>query len=386
MHKDLENRKVDCQRQATIESQGNELILSGDWTWQCIAEELLNHPPLLTLKPKKTPLLKINAQRIEHFDSIGAYYLTKLVHLLEKKKIQTEIIHIADNHQALYSLALKDADFSTESKSRSISPFDVAQRIGFRTRNYFYDSIKFFAFVGEVTLSSWQMARTPWKVRWRLIFDIVFSAGYQAVGIICLLAFLIGIVLAYQIGGQLLQYGANIFIVDLLGISLLREFAPLISAIIVAGRSGSAFAAQIGTMKVQEEVDALRTFGISPVTRLVLPRIIGLIIALPLLTIMANIASVFGGMVMSKAYLGLGYVEFIIQFGKSISFDTYMVGLVKTPVFALLIAAIGCYRGLRVRGDSASIGEETTNSVVYSIFLIIIADALFSILFSMAGI
>jgi phospholipid/cholesterol/gamma-HCH transport system permease protein len=230
-----------------------------------------------------------------------------------------------------------------------------------------------------------KVIRTPWNISGRLILDIIYSTGYQAIGIITLLAFLIGVVLAYQMGGQLIAYGANIFIVKLLGLSLLREFAPLITSIIVAGRSGSAFTAQIGTMKIQEELDALRTFGISPIERLVLPRLCGLIIALPLLVVLADISSVIGGMIMSKVYLGISYGEFISQFHTDISFYTYFIGLIKTPVFALIIASVGSYRGFCVHGHASSIGEETTKSVVYSIFLIIIADAIFSILFSSAG-
>ncbi len=376
MHKDPENRFIDFKK-ATIIPSGNTLVLLGDWTWCCLSEQILDN-----LYINKN-IENIDARKIASLDSSGAFFITQILKRFSKAN---QILHIELNekHQSLYELIAKNTHSKIKEK-RAFSPFDIAYRIGAGTSQIFRDLFYFLGFIGEVAETTIQGAKAPWKLRGKLVFDIIYSAGYQAVGIICLLAFLIGVVLAYQIGGQLLQYGANIFVVNLLGISLLREFAPLITAIIVAGRSGSAFAAQIGTMKVQEEVDALRTFGITPIGRLVLPRIFGLLISLPILVIFADIASVFGGMVMSKAFLGLGFGDFLSQFAQNISFSTYMIGLVKTPVFALIIASVGCYRGLNVRGDAASIGEETTKSVVYSIFLIIIADAIFSILFSFAG-
>ena len=376
MHKDPQNRKNLCNP-AIINISRNTIELSGDWSWHCLDENIVKDS---TLDSKIT---FIDASTIGHMDTTGAFFIAKLIKALKDKKCQPQI-KLSSKHETLYGLVTENISFEVAHED-DFTTFDTAYRIGFRTTRYVHDFIQFLGFLGEITDSSLRIVKTPWKVRWRLIMDIVYSTGYQAIGIICLLAFLIGVVLAYQMGGQLLTYGANIFIVNLLGISLLREFAPLITSIIVAGRSGSAFAAQLGTMKVQEELDALRTFGIPPIGRLVLPRIIGLLIALPLLVVLADIASIVGGMIMSKAFLGLSYTEFLTQFGNSISFNTYMIGLVKTPVFALIIATVGCYRGLCVKGDAASIGEETTKSVVYSIFLIIIADATFSILFSMAG-
>lgn len=376
MHKDLQNRKSLCDPAIINVSEGT-ITLSGDWSCHFIDENIIKDSKLdLNIK-------FVDASAIGRMDTTGAFFIAKLIMALNDKQSQPQI-KLSSKHKTLYELVTENLSFEVEHKD-DFTTFDTAYRIGFRTTRYVHDFVQLLGFLGEITDSSLRIIRTPWKVRWRLIMDIVYSTGYQAIGIICLLAFLIGVVLAYQMGGQLLTYGANIFIVNLLGISLLREFAPLITSIIVAGRSGSAFAAQIGTMKVQEELDALRTFGIPPIGRLVLPRIVGLLIALPLLVVLADIASIAGGMIMSKAYLGLSYTEFLTQFGNSISFNTYMVGLVKTPVFALIIAAVGCYRGLCVKGDAASIGEETTKSVVYSIFLIIIADATFSILFSMAG-
>ena len=191
-----------------------------------------------------------------------------------------------------------------------------------------------------------------------------------------------GIVVAYQGADQLRQYGANIFVVDLVGLSMLREFAPLITAIIIAGRSGSAYAAQIGTMAVTEEIDALMTLGISPQELLVLPKVIALIIVLPLLTMFADILGVFGGMIMASQQLGVGFVEFLDRFAKAVSPTAFMIGIGKAPVFAAIIAMVGCYQGFKTKGGADSVGRQTTRSVVQSIFLVIVADAIFSVAFS----
>jgi phospholipid/cholesterol/gamma-HCH transport system permease protein len=193
---------------------------------------------------------------------------------------------------------------------------------------------------------------------------------------------LLGVVVAYQSADQLRHYGANIFVVDLIGISMLREFAPLIAAIIIAGRSGSAYAAQIGTMSVTEEIDAMHVLGIVPIEMLVLPKLIGMVISLPLLTVWADMLGVFGGMLTAKAQLDVSFVDFVARLVKAIEMTTYTVGLGKAFVFAIIITMIGCFQGFRTKGGADNVGRQTTRSVVQSIFLVIVADALFSVLFS----
>ena len=219
-------------------------------------------------------------------------------------------------------------------------------------------------------------------MRWRAILHNIQTAGFSALPIVGLLSFLLGIVVAYQGAEQLRRYGANIFVADLVGLSMLREFAPLITAIIVAGRSGSAYAAQIGTMAVTEEIDAMRTIGIAPIDLLVLPKILALLIALPLLTVYADVLGVFGGMIMARAQLGVGFEDFLERLLSAITLTDYLIGIGKAPVFAAIIAVVGCFQGFRTHGGADSVGRQTTRSVVQSIFLVIVADALFSIVFS----
>ncbi|MFO7640787.1 MAG: ABC transporter permease, partial [Candidatus Competibacteraceae bacterium] len=191
--------------------------------------------------------------------------------------------------------------------------------------------------------------------------------------------------IAYQGGEQLKFYGANIFIVELVALTLLRELAPLITAIIVAGRTGSSYTAQIGTMRITEEVDALRTIGIPPMDLLVLPKLLALIIALPLLTVFADIFSVFGGMIVARAFLEVSFTEFLDRFAQVVTLTSFLLGVGKAPVFAAIIALVGCYQGFQVRGGADSVGRHTTISVVQAIFLVIAANALFSVVLGGVG-
>jgi len=222
-------------------------------------------------------------------------------------------------------------------------------------------------------------------LRWRPILFNIRSAGFDALPIVGLLSFLIGIVVAYQGADQLRKYGANIFVADVVGLSMLREFAPLITAIIIAGRSGAAYAAQIGTMSVTEEIDAMRTLGIAPLDLLVLPKILALVVALPLLTVFADVLGVFGGMIMARAQLQVGFGDFLDRFVKAVGVTDYLLGIGKAPVFAAIIVVVGCFQGFRTKGGADSVGRQTTRSVVQAILFVIIADSLFSIAFSALG-
>ena len=261
-------------------------------------------------------------------------------------------------------------------------PAPVLERIGRRAAASYREFLARLSFVGETALALARSIAHPARLRWRPILYNIRSAGFDALPIVGALAFLIGIVVAYQGANTLRQYGANIFIVDLIGLSMLREFAPLVTAIIIAGRSGSAYAAQIGTMSVTEEIDAMRTVGISPLEMLVLPKVIALAIVMPLLTVYADALGVFGGMIMSRSQLGVGFEEFLERFVKAVSITDYMIGIGKAPVFAAIIALVGCYQGFRTKGGPDSVGRQTTRSVVEAIFLVIVVDSLFSIALS----
>ena len=243
-------------------------------------------------------------------------------------------------------------------------------------------ALKGVAFVGEATVQLFRALRRPSLVRWQALFHSLELDGFRALPITGLLAFLMGVVIAYQGAEQLRQFGANIFVVDLVGISLLREIAPLIVAILIAGRSGSAYAAQIGTMKVTEELDAVRTLGLSPMQLLVLPRVFALVIAVPLLTVYADIIGVIGGALIAFNQLNVSGVEFVERFEEAVALRHFFIGIGKAPCFAIIIALVGCYQGFQIRGSVDDVGRRTTIGVVQSIFLVIVFDAMCSIVFS----
>jgi phospholipid/cholesterol/gamma-HCH transport system permease protein len=242
------------------------------------------------------------------------------------------------------------------------------------------------AFIGEGALATLFLVAHPAQIRWRALLHSVQMDGFNALPITALLTFLMGVVIAYQGAEQLKYFGANIFVVDLVGIAMLREIAPLLTAILVAGRSGSAYTAEIGTMRVTEELDALRALGIAPLSLLVIPRAMALMLVLPLLTVFADIVGVAGGMLIAWGQLGITVTEFLERFNYAVVVRQFFIGIGKTPVFALIIALVGCYQGLQVTGGVDSVGRQTTISVVQAIFLVIVSDSIFSVLFSWWGI
>ncbi len=261
------------------------------------------------------------------------------------------------------------------------------ERIGRATVHGGQQALGIMGYVGRVTVEVTEAIYHPrGNLRVAALFHQVEETGINALPIVGLLSFLIGIVLAYQGADQLRRFGAEIFTINLLGVGLLREIAGLITAIIIAGRSGSAFTAQIGTMRVNEEIDAMQTIGINTVDALVLPRVLGLIIALPFLTFFADMMGMIGGAVMCYFDLGITLPVFLRQLQEAISLNTFLVGLIKAPVYAGIISMVGCYEGLQVERNAASVGKLTTRSVVESIFLVIVFDAAFSIMFSILGI
>ena len=378
MHKDADCKYLDKDI-ATLSYKEGVITLSGKWCWQTIQESIINELPDINSEQ-----VIIDGEKIAYLDTTGAYFIEKLLNSKLPPETITKL-KFKDQHYKIIDI-IKNKNIFEDKEIKKHRSFSRAYRVGLSTTQYMKDFLNLINFIGLISIDVCQKLKRPSFSNVSSIIEVIGSAGMQGIAICSLLCFLIGVVLAYQMGLQLQQYGASIFIVNLLGISLWREFAPLITAIIVAGRSGSAFAAQIGTMKVQEEVDALQTFGISPISRLVMPRIIGLCIALPLLVVLSDIASMFGGMVASNIFLGIGYMEFLQELGRSLSTSNYIIGLVKAPFFAIIISTVGCYRGLMVKGNAASIGQETTKSVVYGIFLIILTDAFFSVFFSSIGI
>ena len=248
------------------------------------------------------------------------------------------------------------------------------------------DMIGALAFLGRLSITALRSLPHPKGLRPISIARHVYDTGITAMPIVALIAFLISVIVAYMSAQQLRSFGAEIFVADLVAIGVLRELGVLLTAIIVAGRSGSAFAAEIGSMQLNEEVDALRATGVDPFQALVLPRVLGLVISLPLLTVVADLVGLAGGAVLCAFLLHMPLDQYFHQVSQSISATTFWVGIIKAPVFAVLIAMAGTHRGMQVRGSSRELGRLTTVAVVQAIFLVILADALFAVLFMEMGI
>jgi len=361
--------------EASLALTGDTVRCSGNWTLDGIST--LERP----LEKFSWPQAIIfDGSAIETMDSAGAWLLFRTQQALEKAG--HSVILQGFRHTDLLHLVKKYAVQSTTPPSSH----NVLEKIGRNTCQAFNNLIDFLAFVGESFVVLLRALLSPSRIRWQALFANLYSAGFTALPIIGLLAFLTGVVLAYQGGSQLSQYGANIFIVDLVGITLLRELAPLLTAIIVAGRSGAAYTAQIGTMRVTNEIDALRTLGIAPMELLVLPKLLALIILMPLLSAFADIVGILGGMLIANFSFGVSVTDFLDRLPEAVSLTNYLVGIGKAPVFAAIIALVGCYQGFQVSGGADSVGKQVTVSVVQAIFLVIVVDALFSILFNWLGI
>lgn len=329
------------------------------------------------------PVQTVDASGIAGMDTGGAWLLQQLIVSLKQSARNVSLIGLRHEHQRLLQLVPD----SRKGQRPAIPPTPgILEKTGRLAWAHAEQALSLLAFIGEVNIYALRSIAHPSRIRWQPFLSNLQTAGINALPIIGLLIFLVGVVLAYQGGTQLRLYGANIFIVELVTLTMVRELAPLMAAIIIAGRTGSAITAQIGTMQVTEEIDALRTLGIPPMEQLVLPKILALILALPLLTVFADMVGIFGGMVMAHIFLAVEIREFAERIPEVVPLSSFLIGVGKAPVFAVIIATVGCFQGFRVRGGAESVGQHTTASVVQAIFLVIIADAVFSILFSWLGI
>ena len=365
---------------AIAQPTSTDLALSGCWTARGIGT-IENQ--LEAVRVAASTEVIADGSRVAALDTAGAWILQKLLLRLHGEGVNVTMRGLRPEFSKLLGVVAQQVEeLAGNPTPVAKPPPGLLENIGRSVEGFFQQTLALLRFVGETAVAFAGCITHPARFRWRPILYNIRTAGFDALPIIGLLSFLLGIVVAYQGADQLKKYGASIFVADLVGLSMLREFAPLMTAIIIAGRSGSAYAAQIGTMAVTEEIDAMRTVGIAPLELLVLPKVMALVIALPLLTLFADVLGVFGGMIMAKTQLGISFNEFLDRFVKAVSITSYLVGIGKAPVFAVIISMVGCFQGFRTRGGADSVGRQTTRSVVQSIFLVIVADALFSVAFN----
>lgn len=355
--------------------QTDDLCLKGRWTISTLPEIERELPEG---KFKNCIKIVISGAGLEDFDTSAAWYLNDLVIRLQGRGIVVRMAGFQEKHRRIYD-RISGLPHEREPSKKQPDPLTGAViAAGERAAALWRDCYQGVGFLGALL--------HPHRLRLRSVVFHINEVGIKAIPIIALMAFSIAFVMGYQGAFQLQKFDATIYTVDLVVLSTLREMGVLITAIMVAGRSGSAFAAQIGTMKLNEEVDALRTMGVSPFEALVLPRILAILIALPLLTIIADMMGLFGGYIFSSSYLGYSYVQFLSRMQEAADMQQFYVGLSKAPVFAVLIGIAGCMQGLQAAGSAEDVGRKTITAVVQSIFLVIVADAVFSVIFTKLGI
>lgn len=353
-----------------------QIECSGDWVVAKIANVSKQFDYFKYVAPAT---VSVNASKIRALDTAGAWALAELLAQLKSAQKKAKLTGLNPEHQALYTLIAAEKNKLTTPPAPE--SHNWLYRLGESTVIKWNEALSFLAFLGEMTVEVIHVLLHPRQIQWRSFLNIIDLAGFRALPIIALLLFLIGVVICYQTGIQLKNYGADMYIVSLTGVAVLQEFGPMITAIILAGRTGAAFTSQLGSMKVNQEIDALRTMGLSSMNMLVIPRFFGLLVVLPLLTVWADIFGILGSMLMARHVLGFSYSAYLINFPHEVRFTTYLIGMSKTPVFAMIIATVGCFQGFQVGFSADSVGLQTTRSVVQAIFLIIIVDAAFSVLF-----
>jgi phospholipid/cholesterol/gamma-HCH transport system permease protein len=354
------------------------LVLMGAWT----VHQLQQVPNVALNDAQAKPKTIFLKSEMTAFDSAAALVLARWLSQWRAAGLTVDVSALSLREREL--LALLDARLVDDAPVpvRALPPI---ARLGKTMVAQWTEAQNFLAFLGELVWRGGPLALFFWRIRWRAVVAEIDAAGVRALGIVGLLSFMIGMVMAYQGGATLASYGANVLIVNLVGIITLRELGPLLAAIIVAGRTGSSYTAQLGTMRITEEIDALRAIGLSPFELLVFPKVIALMIALPLLSMFANLMGLLGGAVVANYGFGVSFSVYFERIPQVVNLTTLWLGLIKTPIFAIVIALIGCMQGLRVRGSAAEVGRATTISVVQAIFMVIVIDAAFSVLYNLMG-
>jgi phospholipid/cholesterol/gamma-HCH transport system permease protein len=366
--------------------EGGTLVLKAAGQWLVVTASEIDRR-LRGLQVPRGQRVTIDLAGVDRLDTAGAWLVLRTQHELAALGHQVELRNLRPNFAPLIEqlhaggLVRSAADHHPTPSHHTLAGF--VARIGAITLGIFGRAHDMVSFFGLVCLTIAELLTRPRRLRFTSMVAQMEQTGVNALPIVGLLSFLIGVVFAYQGSDQLRRFGAEIYTVNLLGIAILRELGVLLTAIIIAGRSGSAFTAQIGTMRVNEEVDALRTLGLDPIEVLVIPRLFGLLLTLPMLALYADFMGLLGGCLMSWAALNISIPQFLTQLQSALSQWTFWIGIIKAPFFAAIIALTGCYEGFKVSRSAESVGQLTTLSVVESIFLVIVIDAGFSILFSL---
>lgn len=368
------------------QSNGSALELhpSGSWTAAHVAamENLLK-----AAKPQlqHATAITVDLVDVQELDTLGAWLIEKIAHRTSHLILSAAIIGVADNYAGL----INEVSKVNRTKPKQLpQPNPIAAKLdhlGRATLSATDDVAAFLQMLGALCVATLHVLRRLPTLRLTSLTYQFYCVCWQAIPIVVLITFLIGAIIAQQGIFHFRKFGADSYVVDMVGILVLRELGVLIVAIMVAGRSGSAYTAELGSMKMREEIDALSTMGLDPIDILILPRIVALICALPILTFIGSMAALYGGGLVAWFYGGMSPTIFIARLHEAVSVTSFEVGMIKAPFMALVIGIVACSEGLQVKGSAESLGKRTTSSVVKSIFLVIVLDGLFAIFFASVG-
>ena len=359
-----------------IDESGNaaRLLIEGSWLVSTVGEIDQD------VRALDADVAEVDFSQVLELDTVGAYLAWSVA-----DRHGAELVGMDDRTQRMVEAVRSDEGSASVKAERLPVWTRVPEQVGTMVTGFGRNTVSLVGFLGAVLSAFGSVALRPRRFRVKALVRQMELVGVSALGIIGLMSFLIGIVIAQQGAAQLAQFGAEIYTINLTGRLSIRELGVLMTAIMVAGRSGSSFAAQIGTMKLTEEVDAMRTIGISPVEALVLPRIMAAVLMMPLLGGYAAVMAIIGGAFVSSLTLGIPFMTFLVRVQEVVPMYDVWVGLIKAPLFGLIIALAGCFQGMQVKDNSEQVGIRTTTAVVQAIFAVIVLDAFFAVLFSEVG-
>ena len=361
-----------------------ELRPGGSWTAANVTT-LERLADAVTPQLDRSEFVKVDMAEVRELDTLGAWMLEKMSRRAMSAGHRVEMVGVADNYTGLIE-EVRQVNRHNPAPAPARNPVVVkVDEIGRSAVGAAEDLTLFLQMLGSLFLAIFGVLRRPKSLRLTSLVYQLYKVGWQAIPIVVLITFLIGAIIAQQGIFHFRKFGADSYVVDMVGILVLRELGVLIVAIMVAGRSGSAYTAELGSMKMREEIDALSTMGLDPVEVLILPRVVALVCALPILAFIGSMAALYGGGLVAWFYGGMGPAIFIARLHDAVSVTHFEVGIIKAPFMALVIGIVACSEGLRVKGSAESLGRQTTTSVVKSIFLVIVLDGFFAVFFASIG-
>lgn len=385
-HRQISEQSVSGEPVLTGTVHGEELELeaAGSWT----ADHARDLEPMIDAATAGRPTVHrvaINMAAVDHIDTFGAWLLERLVRSWRASGCETSVVGLPQHYQGLLAEVRNANRDPPPPHPHHYRIQDGLEIVGHAIASAGRDLVAMIDMIGAVAVALLRVIIHPSTIRITSVVHHLDRVGFRAVPIILLITFLIGCIIAQQGIFHFRRFGADVFVIDMLGILVLREIGVLIVSIMVSGRSGSAYTAELGSMQMREEIDALKTMGFDAVEVLVLPRIIALIIALPMLAFLGSISALYGGGLVCWLYGGMSPDIYMARLKEAISFDTFMVGTIKAPFMAMVIGIVACVEGMRTQGSAESLGLQTTASVVKSIFLTIVLDGVFAIFFAAIG-